>query len=98
MTESSWTWAAGPLAWHVEGFSAELVRLGYSPRTARDHGYVLAQLSIWLEAGHLSPSQLTESVLDRFARWRRRQGYRRWRSRRSLRLLVACLRGAGAIP
>jgi integrase/recombinase XerD len=98
MTESSWTWAPGPLGWHVEGFSAELVRLGYSPRTARDHGYVLAQLSIWLEAGQLSPSQLTESVLERFAGWRRRQGYRRWRSRRSLRLLVAYLRGAGAIP
>jgi len=42
--------AAGPLAVHVDGFRAELVGLGYSPRAARDHGYVLAQLSRWLVA------------------------------------------------
>jgi site-specific recombinase XerD len=90
--------AAGPLAAHVEGFRAELVGLGYSPRTARDHGYVLAQLSRWLVAEQLSAAQLTEPVLGQFARARQREGYRRWRSRRSLRLLVDYLRRVGAIP
>ena len=89
---------SGPLAVHVEGFRGELAGLGYSPRTARDHGNVLAQLSCWLVAEQLSPLQLTEPVLDRFVAARRRKGYRRWRSRRSLRLLVAYLRQAGAIP
>jgi len=88
----------GPLAVHVAGFRGALAGLGYSPRTARDHGYVLAQLSRWLVAGQLSPAQLTEPVLERFAEARRRKGYRRWRSRRSLRLLVDYLRGEGAIP
>ena len=90
--------AAGPLALHVEGFRAELAGLGYSPRTARDHGYVLAQLSRWLVAEQLSPAQLTEPALGRFARVRRLKGCRRWRSRRSLRLLVDYLQAVGAIP
>jgi integrase/recombinase XerD len=90
--------AAGPFAMHVEGFRAELVGLGYSPRTARDHGYVLAQLSRWMVTEKLSPAQLSEPVLGRFARARRLKGYRRWRSRRSLRLLVDYLRQVGAIP
>src|ERR1039458_2915462 len=98
MSELPGAGMSGPLAVHVEGFRGELAGLGYSPRTARDHGYVLAQLSCWLVAGQLAPGQLTEPVLDRFVAARRRKGYRRWRSRRSLRLLVAYLRQAGAIP
>lgn len=47
MSELSGPEGAGPLAAHVEGVRAELTGLGYSPRTARDHGYVLAQLSRW---------------------------------------------------
>ncbi len=89
---------AGPLAVHVEGFRAALAGLGYSPRTARDHGYVLAQLSRWVAVEGIDPRQLTEPVLDRFVQARRLKGYRRWRSRRSLRLLVSYLRQAGAIP
>ena len=98
MSELPEAGVSGPLAVHVEGFRRELAGLGYSPRTARDHGYVLAQLSCWLVAEQLSPLQLTEPVLDLFVAARRRKGYRRWRSRRSLRLLVAYLRQAGAIP
>jgi len=88
----------GLLAVHVAGFRGALAGRGYSPRTARDHGYVLAQLSRWLAAEQLSPAQLTEPVLERFAEARRQKGYRRWRSRRSLRLLVDYLRREGAIP
>jgi site-specific recombinase XerD len=88
----------GLLAVHVAGFRGALAGRGYSLRTARDHGYVLAQLSRWLAAEQLSPAQLTEPVLERFVKARRRKGYRRWRSRRSLRLLVDYLRREGAIP
>ena len=88
MSELPEAGVAGPLAVHVDGFRSELAGLGFSPRTVRDHGYVLAQLSRWVAADGISPGQLTEPVLARFADARRRKGYRRWRSRRSLRLLV----------
>ena len=55
--------ATGPLASHVEGFCAALVRMGYTPRTARDHGYVLVHLSRWLVAERVEPSELTSSVV-----------------------------------
>jgi hypothetical protein len=87
----------GLLAAHVAGFRGALAGLGYSPRTARVHGYVLAQLSRWLVAEQLSHAQLIEPVLERFAEVRRRKGYRRWRSTRSLRLLVDYLRREGVI-
>src|ERR1019366_993203 len=50
MSELPEAGVSGPLAVHAEGFRRELAGLGYSPRTARDHGYVLAQLSCWLVA------------------------------------------------
>jgi hypothetical protein len=80
--------ATGPLAAHVEGFCAALVYLGYAPRTARDHGYQLAHQSRWLESDGLAPSEFTPLVVDRFLGVRRCDGYRRWLSTRSLRLLL----------
>ena len=85
MSELPKAGAAGPLAIHADGFRRELAGWGFWPRTARDHGYVLAQLSRWLAAEQISPDQLTEPVLAWFADARRRKGYRRWRSRQSLR-------------
>ena len=52
-------WATGPLAVHVEGFRAALAGMGYTPRTARDHGYVLVHLSRWLVAERVGPWELT---------------------------------------
>jgi integrase/recombinase XerD len=90
--------ATGPLAVHVEGFCAALVQLGYAPRTARDHGCVLAHLSRWLESEGLAPSEFTPLVVDRFVDVRRCDGYRRWLSARSLRPLLDYLREAGVVP
>ena len=98
MTELSKVRATGPLASQVEGFCAALVGVGYTPRTARDHGYVLAHLSRWLDAQRLAPSEVTPPVVDRFVQARRRDGYRRWRSTRSLRPLLGYLREVGAVP
>ena len=98
MTELFKVRASGPLASHVEGFCAALVRMGYTPRTARDHGYVLVHLSRWLAAERLQPSELTSSVVERFLGARRRAGYRRWRSVRSLRPLLAYLGEVAGVP
>jgi integrase len=98
MTELSKVRATGPLAVHVEGFCAALVRLGYMPRSARDHGYLLAHLSRWLVAEQLEPSELTPPVVDRFLHARRSAGYRKLLSTRSMRPLLDYLRGRGAAP
>jgi integrase/recombinase XerD len=90
--------ATGPLASHVEGFCAALVGLGYAPGTARGHGYVLVHVSRWLAAERLQPSELTSPVIERFLRARRRAGYRRWRSVKSLRPLLTYLRGVAGVP
>ncbi len=56
----------GPLAGQVEGFRAELRRLGYTERSAAAHLYALAHLSRWLEEEGLRPSRLADDVLERF--------------------------------
>lgn len=89
---------SGPLASEVHEFRAELAREGYTARTSQDNAYVLACLSRWLEAEGLAPADLTADQLERFAAARREEGYRRWRTVRSLRLLLRHLRGKGLVP
>lgn len=89
--------ATGPLASHVEGFCAALVGLGFTG-TARGHCYVLVHLSRWLAAERLDPSELTSPVVERFVAARRRAGYRRWRSVRSLHPLLDYLREVAEVP
>jgi site-specific recombinase XerD len=89
---------AGPLAAEVPGFRTELIRAGYAARTSQGNAYVLAHMSLWLEAEGLAPAELTVTQLERFARARRDAGYRRWRTVRSLRLLLRYLRGKGLVP
>ncbi len=98
MVELSMVRVTGPLAGHAEGFRAEMIRRGYTPRTARDNVYVLAHLSRWLGAEHVEPSELTPLVVERFLRARRRAGYRRWLTSRSLRALLCYLREVGVVP
>jgi integrase/recombinase XerD len=89
---------SGPLAAEVHAFCTELVRAGYTARVSQDNAYVMACLSRWLEAEGLAPSELTADRLERFAAARREEGYRRWRTVRSLRLLLRHLRGKGLVP
>src|SRR5579862_4609675 len=84
---------SGPLAAEVHAFRAELVRAGYTARVSQDNAYVMACLSRWLEAEGLTPPELTADRLEWFAAARREEGYRRWRTVRSLRLLLRHLRG-----
>lgn len=89
---------SGPLAAEVHEFRAGLVRAGYSARTAQDNAYVMACLSRWLEAEGLTPPELTTGRLERFAVARQAAGYRRWRTARSLRLLLQHLRDRRLVP
>src|SRR5664280_223507 len=98
MVELSMVRVTGPLAGHAEGFRADLIRRGYTSRTARDNMYVLAHLSRWLGAGHVGPSELTPLVVERFLRARRGAGYRRWLTTGSLRALLGYLREVGVAP
>jgi integrase len=88
----------GPLAEWVRPFQAEMVRLGYTERTAQENAYVMACLSRWLGCRELAPEELGAAELEEFVQRRRELGYRRWRSVRSLRELLAFLRRAGVIP
>ena len=60
------TRVTGPFVGQVDGFRAELGRLGYSRRSAEGHLYVLAHLSRWLEEEELVADTLTAEVLERF--------------------------------
>jgi integrase/recombinase XerD len=88
----------GPLAGLVHPFRMEMIRLGYTARTARDNAYVLACLSRWLGRAGLVPQRLGAAELEEFVQHRRAVGYRRWLSVRSLREMLAYLRQVGVIP
>jgi integrase/recombinase XerD len=89
---------SGPLALSVHPFRLELMRRGFTPRSAQDNAYVLADLSRWLEHTGLAPGQLTARRVEEFVRARRDAGHRRWLSDRSLRLMLGFLRDAGLVP
>jgi integrase/recombinase XerD len=88
----------GPLSSWVHPFRLELIRRGFTPRTAQDNAYVLACLSRWMDREGLAAGQLGAAELERFAARRRELGYRRRRSVRSLAAMAEFLRGAGVIP
>lgn len=88
----------GPLSSLAHEFATELIGAGYSPRTARDHVYVLARLSRWLTDEHLATAQLTPEAVDRFLLARHAAGCRRWRTLRSMQPMLAFLRGVRAVP
>jgi integrase/recombinase XerD len=88
----------GPLAERVHPFRMEMIRLGYTARTAQGNAYVLACLSRWLGCTGLSPQQLGSAELEEFVQYRRAVGYRRWLSVRSLREMLVYLRQVGVIP
>jgi integrase/recombinase XerD len=88
----------GPLAAYALGFRDELLRIGYSERSAWDGVYLLAHLSRWLIEEGLDLASLTARGQERFLAARRNAGYRRPRSARPLRVLVGYLNQFEAIP
>lgn len=89
---------SGPLAAYAPGFRAELAATHYTPLSAANQTRLMAHLSRWLGSRRIEPRQLSEAVIQRYVRARRRAGYTCWRSRRGLAPLVAYLRAAGAVP
>jgi integrase/recombinase XerD len=82
---------SGPLAPLVDDIREELARRGYTPRSIRDHLYVVSWLSRWLEAGGLTVDGLTAAVIEEFFRLRKAQGHLKWLTSRSVSVLLGCL-------
>ena len=65
---------SGPLEPYAEGFSAELVRLGYVPKSVDDQLRLAGHVSRWLESEDLDGSALTSAKVDDFLAERRAGG------------------------
>ncbi|MBV5331528.1 hypothetical protein JZU69_03885 [bacterium] len=61
------TWLLdGPLAAHVDAYSANLERGNYSRQTSRSHVDALAHFAHWMGRCTLTASQLDEACVDQF--------------------------------
>jgi integrase/recombinase XerD len=89
---------SGPLAEWVHPFREELIRCGFTARTAQDNAYVLAHLSRWLQREGRDPAGFGAEGIAAFAAARAGGGYRRWRTAASLRLMLTFLRERGLLP
>jgi integrase/recombinase XerD len=88
----------GPLESHAVGFAEHLARLGYTVLTRRQYMTLVAHLSRWLIGQRLEAAALTAVVARRYVEARDAAGYRAFRSRGSLEVLLCYLREAGAAP
>ena len=88
----------GPLRRHIDGFAAELFRLGYSPQAGRWKLRLVAGLSRWLERGRLGTGDLSEEQINAFLKMRRQQRLLRRGDRQTLARLVQHLREVGVTP
>ena len=87
-----------PLAGFVEGYGAELTRLGYAPASVRLQLKVLADLSDWLLGQGMAAADLRRSELDRFLRHRRAAGSARYASIRAVRPVLEYLQRFEVVP
>ncbi|MCW4466752.1 site-specific integrase [Glutamicibacter sp. MNS18] len=88
--------AATPLEAYIEGFEAELVRLGFTPFSARGQLSLMRHLSRWLQSKGLLVEDLTVEVIELFLR-DRRASHAVLFSHRALRPLLKWLAASGAI-
>ena len=65
----------GPLAAWSEALSAELVRLGYTRRTAASHMSLVRGLSKWMEQHQVGAADITPGLLEEFFQERTRAGW-----------------------
>lgn len=97
MTGSFRVRVSGPLEEFAEGFLAELIGLGYAPRSSEAQMRLMKHLSGWLATQGLVAGDLTAEVADRFVVARRRL-YSNLRSPKALVPLLTHLRRRGAAP
>lgn len=86
----------GPLVPYVEGFEAELGRLGFARTSVMNQLYLVAHLSRWLEAAGLEVEDLTPERIETFL-GERRAFYTALFSRRALRPLLGWLVAGGVV-
>ncbi len=98
MVDPGWARVEGPLAPYVDGFRSELARLGYTPLSSAVQVRLMAQLSNRLAGQGLPVSGLTPEQMEAFFAARRAAGYFNSLTSRSLRVLLAYLRGLGVAP
>lgn len=84
----------GPLSGDVEGFAAELVRLGYSKTGRRQQMRLFVSLSGWLDDAGLSADDLDGMAIEAFLDTRRTAREKLW-SVRSLEPLVGLWQATG---
>jgi site-specific recombinase XerD len=87
-----------PLAPYVDGYRAELERLGYTPLSAAGYVRLMAHLSRWLAKQGLQTSELTPATVDAYFVHRRAAGYVNERTARALQPLVGYLQHLGVVP
>jgi site-specific recombinase XerD len=88
----------GPLVAYVDGLWQELLRLGYSPLSARNLLYVVAHFSRWLADRSLGGGDVTDERVTAFMTHRRSHGHTQFLSSRALEPLLGYLRGLGIAP
>src|SRR5574342_976590 len=82
---------SGPLAPLADDLREELAVRGYTPRSIRDHLYVVSWLSRWLQGRGLTADGLTAAVVEEFFRLRKAQGHLKWLTARSVSVLLGRL-------
>ena len=88
----------GALAPHAKGFGIELSRQGYSPWTASEHMYLMADVSRWLDQRGLAPAELNSVRIEDLLTDRRAHRQARRTTARGLMPLFGYLRGVGIVP
>jgi site-specific recombinase XerD len=81
---------------YADGFVADLVRLGYSPRTCEAQLALLRHLARWLADNRVPLSGLTSEVVGEYVAARR--GRSQLRSARAVEPLLGYLRGLNVVP
>ncbi|MFU8842098.1 MAG: tyrosine-type recombinase/integrase, partial [Nitriliruptoraceae bacterium] len=89
---------AGPLAPFADGFTLWLRDLGYTPLSTVTQLRLVAQLSVWLEAGGFGAADLTDARVEGFLAARRSSGCSWLISRRALTPLLEFLAAGGQLP
>lgn len=98
MKEPSCVCVVGPLEAFAEGFGCELVGQGYSKWTANALMYLMLDVSVWLAANGLRPTDFDTGNVEAFLVDRRASGRVRRLTPRGLIPLLGYLRGLGVVP
>jgi integrase/recombinase XerD len=99
MTDPSRIRFSGPLRAYAAGFASELLRQGYTPKTAGLQVYLMAHLSRWLAREGLDADGLSATEVERFLGERQAAGHvYHLKTSRAMRPMLTYLRKLGVAP